>query len=152
MADFIGSALYAEVELGTKESELEFKLILDKKINKIITALNLVGVYEMGNEVINGKVEGESEFAVEIIYALAYQLNKSIHIGLEAKNANGFHDGTIESSVLYAGPVFSYLKDNFWINLTVFPQVTAFKGANYNGLDLNHNSKLETRLIFSYAF
>jgi hypothetical protein len=152
VADFIGSAIYAEIALGTKETELEAKLILDKQFGKFTTTLNLVGAYGMGTELINGKAEDETEYAAEINYGLSYKLSSNFHLGLEANSLNSFVDGSIVNSVLYAGPVLSYVKDNFWLNLTVFPQITAFKGASDGGLDLINHSKLDSRLLFSYAF
>jgi hypothetical protein len=152
VADVIGSGLYAEISVGTEEIEFEGKLLLDKKMNKFITALNLVAEYEIETELEEGEVENEKEFAAKINYGLSYQLAKNVHFGLEASCINGFHDGSIEHSVLYAGPVLSVLRENFWINLTFFPQVTAFKGATYNGLDLDHHTKYETRILFSYVF
>ena len=152
VGNFIGSALYAEIGLGTKETELEVKLILDKQFGKFTTALNLVGVYGIGKELIDNKVKDETEFAAEINYGLSYKLGSHVHLGVEANSLNGFNDGKIETSVLYAGPVLSVAGDRFWINLTVFPQISALKGATDGGLDLINHSKLDTRLLFSYAF
>lgn len=152
VSDNIGSALYAEIALGSKEVEFEVKLILDKQINKFKSSLNLVGVYGLKKELISGKAKNETEFGAEINYGISYQLLKNLHLGIEANCLNGIKNGAIESSVLYAGPVLSLLKDDFWINLTIFPQIATFAGANTNGLDLIDHSKLETRLLFSYAF
>jgi len=151
VANFLGSALYAEIALGTTETEFEVKLILDKQINKFFTTLNLVGVYGIVKELNNGKAENEREYSAEINYGLSYKLGNHVHIGLEANSLNEFDDGKISNSVLYAGPVLSFAGDKFWINLTVFPQITAFKGASDGGLDLTDHSKLDTRLLFSYA-
>jgi hypothetical protein len=152
VANVIGSALYAEIGLGTRETELEVKLILDKQLGHFSTALNLVGVYGIGSVLNNGIVEDETEFGAEINYGLSYQLGTHVHLGVEANSLNDFKDGKIENSVLFAGPVLSLVKDNFWINLTIFPQITAFKGASDGGLNLTDHSKIESRLLFSYAF
>ncbi|MCY7409345.1 MAG: hypothetical protein LH473_03660, partial [Chitinophagales bacterium] len=42
----IGSALYGEYTISTDEFELEGKIILDKRFNRFVTALNLTGELE----------------------------------------------------------------------------------------------------------
>jgi hypothetical protein len=71
-------------------------------------------------------------------------------VGLEARNINIHQDGEWENANLFAGPVVSYFRDHFWVNLTVMPQITSFKGATYKGLDLQNYEKLEARLAFSF--
>ncbi|MBL0341608.1 MAG: hypothetical protein IPP71_12095 [Bacteroidetes bacterium] len=51
VANAIGSALYAEIGVGSKEFEIEAKLILDKKIGRITHALNLVAEPEWETEI-----------------------------------------------------------------------------------------------------
>jgi len=148
----IGSALYFEYKLGTDETELEGKLILDKQIGKSTHALNLVGEYEMGNNFIsNGNnidLHPFSEYKFEINYGYAYKLNTNWALGVELMNQNTIADGNWEYSVLSAGPAFSYSIDGFWINLSLMPQLTNLKTGN---LEFHDNQKLQTRLILSYA-
>jgi len=152
VADPFGLALYGEIGIGASEIELESKLIVDKKFEKWVAAFNLVGEWEFEKEAEGSKVETEKETAVEIDLALARRLSSSVYLGLEVRNHNEFVKGTWEHSALFAGPTLSVTRDRFWINATILPQIHAFKGATKNGLQLTDHEKLETRIMFSYAF
>jgi hypothetical protein len=153
VANRIGSALYFEYSLAPTETALEGKLILDKQIGKFTHAVNFVGEYEIehaftpnGNRL---KSEKEGEFTLEFNYGLSYKVKDHFSFGLEAMNQNQFSDSKLASSVLLAGPAFSYSTNGFWINLTCMPQITNLKGGK---LELNDHERLQTRLIFSYEF
>jgi hypothetical protein len=159
VANSIGSALYAEIGVSPREFELEAKLILDKKIGRTTHALNLVAEPEWETEVEEEsdgvfEIENEFEFKFEFDYGLSYNINNSWNIGLEARNVNEVEEGEWETSVLFAGPGFSYVKGPIWINLTILPQVTGLKYENSDdsGTILEGHEKLETRLLFSYVF
>ncbi len=157
VANSIGSALYAEIEIAGDELELETKIILDKKTNRITQALNLVMETEFESEIENGKVEQEVEFGFEGDYGFLFSICKSWNVGFELKNVNKVtKDNGWEYSALYAGPGFSYSTNKLWINFSALPQVAGlyhYKENGFtNGLELNDNEKLQTRLIFSYAF
>jgi len=149
----IGSALYFEYKLGTDETELEGKLILDKQIGNSTHALNVVGEYETGKEFIpNGNaidVKNVNEYKLECNYGYAYKLNKNLALGVELMNQNTISEGNWEYSVVSAGPNLSYNIDGFWVNLSCMPQITNLKTGN---LEFHDNQKLQTRLIFSYVF
>ena len=153
VANRIGSALYFEYTLSPTETEFEGKIILDKQTGKFLHAFNLVGEYEMGKEFIPTgtklKSENEGELFVELNYGLSYRLNNKFSFGLEAMNQNQIADSKWENSVLLLGPCFSYTTNGFWVNLTCMPQIANLKGG---GLELNDHERLQTRLIFSYAF
>ncbi len=163
VANAIGSALYAELTVAPTELELEAKLILDKKIGKTMHALNLVVENEWETELESEvdsegnsfqEVEQEQELKFEFDYGFSYNFNTSWNVGLEARNVNAVEEGEWNTSVLYAGPGFSYAKGSIWINLTVLPQITGIKHADgeSSGLNLDGYEKLETRLLFSYVF
>ncbi|HMT28551.1 MAG TPA: hypothetical protein PKD91_04655 [Bacteroidia bacterium] len=163
VANSIGSALYAEIGVGTKEMEIEAKLILDKKIGRVTQALNLVAEPEWETEVEieynsdgsqETEVENEFEFKFEFDYGLSYNINPNWNIGFEVVNRNKVEEGEWETSVLHAGPGFSYVRGPVWINLTVLPQISGLKypGENQSGLLLDGYEKVETRLVFSYGF
>jgi len=152
VADKIGFALYEEIGIGRKEIEFESKLIFDKRIGNSTLALNLVHEFELENEAENGEVELEKENAIEIDFGYSYNISKNWYLGFELRNHNEIKEGKWEHSALFGGPTLSYTHDNFWINVTILPQIKGLKGATDNGLVLDEHEKLETRLIFSYAF
>lgn len=151
VANAIGSALYTELELSKNGVESENKIILDKKLGRNTFALNLVGVYETVKITEDKILKNEKEYRAEFDLGYAYYLGKGFNLGIEARNLNKNEDGEWKYSALYAGPVISYSRDKFWINLTVMPQITAFKGATYKNLVLDDQQKLNTRLVFSFA-
>lgn len=151
VANAIGSAIYTELELSKDGVESENKIILDKKTGRNTFALNLVGAYEVVKATEGKLLKNEKEFRAEVDFGYAYYLGKGFNLGLEAQNLNKHEDGEWKYSALYAGPVLSYSRDKFWINLTVMPQITAFKGATYKNLVLDSEQKLNTRLVFSFA-
>lgn len=153
VANPIGSALYFEYKLGTDETELEGKLILDKQVGNSTHALNIVGEYEIAKKFVKNEnlidVQTEGEYKLEFNYAYAYRLNKNVALGVELMNQNTISDGNWEYSVVSAGPTLSYNIENFWINLSVMPQITNLKSGN---LEFHDNQRLQTRILFSYVF
>ncbi len=100
----------------------------------------------------NNKIEKEieKEGILEFNYALMFKPTTSFGLGVEFRNHNVINEEKVwENSAFFAGPVLSYSTKNFWINLTVLPQISNFKG---NGLDLHDHEKFNTRLLFSYVF
>jgi hypothetical protein len=143
----LGFALYGELGLNTDEVELETKLIFDKKIQKSTFALNLV----FENEWELGSHEAETEIALEGDLGWSYDISNSFAAGIEIRNHNEIVEGEWEHSALFAGPVVSFSQPNWWLTLTVLPQITALKGkTGDNNLVLDEHEKLETRLLFSF--
>jgi hypothetical protein len=153
VVDPIGSALYFEYGLGTDETELEGKLILDKQLGKSTHAFNLVGEYEIEREFeTNGNridVASEGEFKLEFNYGYSYKFSKNLALGLEVMNQNTISEGNWEYSTLSAGPTLSYNFEGFWVNLTCLPQLTNLKTGS---LEFHDSQRLQNRLIFSYVF
>lgn len=158
VANKIGSALYGELTLGLNEIELESKLILDKQIKKWLFVHNTSFEYETEKEPAyeDGKLvmEREHEFKLDFNFGVCYFLNKGFTLGLEASQKNVFTlEDKLAHSALYVGPSFSWRMDNFWITGTIMPQAVGFKGnTNDRKVNLNEFERLQTRLIFSYAF
>lgn len=150
VADPIGFGLYGEWSAGTRELELEAKLIFDKQINKSVWAVNLVAEHEWEKESEGGKTVTEREWVLAGLFGYSYRIAGGTHLGFEVRNHNAIEHGEWERSTLFAGPTFSFFRDGFWINLTVLPQVTAFKGKTSGSRELDHHEKLETRLMFSF--
>lgn len=154
IANKIGFAGYLELTAATDELEIELKAIFDKKIGKTLHAVNLIFEPEWETTTEDGKVVTETEIKYNFNYAFSYNLNKNWNLGAEIINKNVYIKADkFTHSALFGGPTISYSTNNFWLNLTAMPQL---KGLNnpegMNGLNIDEFTKLETRLIFSYAF
>ncbi|MGR6087697.1 MAG: hypothetical protein ACU4F9_05960 [Arcticibacter sp.] len=158
VGNVIGSALYGEFTIAPTETELEFKLILDKKTGPFFHALNLVSEFEFETELSDddGKLEIETEekTKLKLVYGIARNLNQHWHIGLESFLKAGQAKDPMDYMVLFAGPGCSYSKGSFWLNLTIMPQVAGLlhPTEGTSGLYLEKEEKLQTRLMFSYVF
>src|SRR5262249_46515740 len=73
-ANAIGFALYGELTCAPKETELEGKIILDKRVEKNVFALNLVGEMEWKAKVNLGETEMEKETVFETDLAYMHML------------------------------------------------------------------------------
>jgi len=152
-ADPVGVALYGEYSISSRGIELEPRLILDKSLGGALIAFNAAGEFEFEKVVEDdGTEKTENESAMELDLGISCRILPGLYLGAEAMNVNGFGEGRWAYSALFVGPTVSYTLDNFWVNLTVLPQVTAFKGGTHDGLVLNQLERLHTRLLFSYAF
>ncbi|MBA3649003.1 MAG: hypothetical protein H0W62_10715 [Chitinophagales bacterium] len=146
----IGSALYCEVTIFSNEFELEGKVILDKNIDRFLTAFNLVGELEWEAKEQNSKTVWKRETKLEADYGLSYAITKSFNIGLEARSNNVFsHDEGFEHSALYIGPNISYRQENWWLSFAALPQIIDLKNG---GRTLEDDEKLNARLVFAYSF
>ncbi len=148
----VGLALYGEVGISTNEYELEGKIIVDKKIGSLNIAANVVYEAEFAPGYISNDLKWEQENKIEGYLALAYPLSPKFQLTLENAYRNVFVDNELEHSAIFTGPGFSYVYDNFWVNLTVMPQIASFKGESNNNLNLNEYEKVQVRLLFSYVF
>lgn len=154
VANRMGSALYMEITLGTEEIEIEGKLILDKKTEKNVLAINFVGEYEMGFGVKKGKTEIEEEMKTELDISYMRLLTPKAGLGLELRNQNVSVDGKMEHSALFGGPTFSYLGDSFFLILNASPQWANLQVNKMNPekLNLNEYEKAEVRLLIGFSF
>ena len=158
VGNVIGSALYGEFTIAPTETELEFKLILDKKTGPFFHALNLVSEFEFETELSDddGRLEigTEEKTKLKLVYGIARNLNQHWHIGLESFLKAGQAKDPMDYMVLFAGPGCSYSKGSFWLNLTIMPQVAGLlhPTEGTSGLYLEKEEKLQTRLMFSYVF
>ncbi len=90
--------------------------------------------------------DAEQETAIEVDAGVAFLINHSWSVGLEARNVNLLGDEG--HSVLFAGPAVSYAAKKWWAALAVQPQLVALRGATRGGLNLDAHERLETRLLF----
>jgi hypothetical protein len=152
VANPIGLALYAEYGIGSSEYELEGKIIIDKKINNFTIAGNLTYEAEYAPVYTNGRLSFEKEGLADYHLAFGYSLSTRFHLTQENNIKSVYLARELEHSALYSGLGCSFVQDNFWINFTAMPQITSFKGATDNNLNLNEFEKVQFRLLFSYAF
>ncbi len=144
VADAFGSALYLEGRGAAAEAELEARLILDKRVGKLAAAFNLMGAHEWAWTA-PGQVEGGTELEADL--GIGYFLLPELSVGLEARSHNQVAEAGWESSVLFAGPSLGYAGKNWWVSLSVMPQLAAFRGATAGRLNLSDHEKLETRFL-----
>jgi hypothetical protein len=153
VANAVGSAIYAEVSVGPQFFEWEAKLILDKRIGDLVTALNVVGELEKEAEletIINfegvptTEVEWETEKVFELVYGLSYQFSHQFSAGIELQSETEIGEDELET-VLYGGPAISYKSENWWLAFTAFPQLSNFENES-------EDLPFESRLLFSYHF
>ena len=153
VADPVGIALYGEFTVGSREVELEPRLILDKSFGPVLLAFNAAAEFgfeqEIGEE---GEQETAHETSVELDLAASAHLAGGLWLGVETVTRGGFEEGRLAYAALFAGPTLSYARDAFWANLSLLPQLTALKGATSGGLVLSGLERIEARLLFSYAF
>ena len=148
VADGLGFALYAEASGGPSESELEAKLILDKVLGNVLVAANLVGA--TGWDYAGPETETEQEAEADL--GLSWRASPAFSLGLEVRSHNEFVDGEWEHSALFAGPVFSYAAEEWWVTATVLPQLPALKkeGDGGDSRILDEHEKVNARLLFSF--
>jgi hypothetical protein len=151
VADPIGMALYGEYSIGSKEYELEGKLILDKKFNNLTIAANAIYELELEPEPQASETEWEKEHKADFNLAFAYSFTPKFALTLENTYRNVIAEGELEHSALYSGLGFSYIQENFWVNFTALPQVKSFKGQTGSSLNLNEFEKVQFRILFSYV-
>lgn len=158
----IGFGLYGEYTLSADETELEYKLLFDKRTEKNIFALNLVGEHEFELEFeIDDKGEGEIETEQEMVFEadLAYMrlLKPNLGLGLEIKNENVIEHGEHESSPVFCGPTLFFSKgseggNSFFLILSVMPQITSIAGEHSGKPDLEGHEKIQSRILFGFSF
>lgn len=148
-ADAIGLALYGELLFAPKETEIETKIILDKRIGQFLFAFNGVSEldFEHGKNAKGETDEGEWNFEADL--AAAAFLSPHWTAGLELHSTNKLEE-ELASSVLYAGPVLAYAAEGWWAAFTAMRQLHAFKGATKGGYSYEDNEKINLRLIFSF--
>ena len=151
VANPFGLALYAEYGIGTNEFELEGKVILDKKINNLTIAANAVYEAELAPFYSSSRLDWEKESKLEFYLSFGYALNSRFNLTLENSLRSVYTDKTLNHSAFFAGPGFSWLLDNFWVNFTVMPQLVSLKGETNSTLNLNEYEKVQFRLLFSFA-
>jgi hypothetical protein len=149
VADRAGVAVYGELSAGPSEVELEGKLILDKRVGRLLGAVNLVAEHEWELE----ESGTARETALEVDAAACWFLTPRFTAGLEVRSHTVLPpEGEPTRSALFLGPTVSYAREGWWVAATVLPQVWAPKGASDGHLDLEEHERVEVRLLFGLEF
>ena len=147
VADALGLALYAEFTVGPSEEELEGKVILDKRIGKLLLALNLIGEYEWEN-LYPGWLH---EQQLEASFGAEYEVGAGFHVGVESRVNAVWEGGTgFVGGAVFLGPVVSYVRPTWWVALSVMPQVAGFGSGTVNGLELDEHERINIRLLAGF--
>jgi len=144
VADAFGSALYLEGSYGNSEAELEGKLIFDKHTKNFVFAGNLVGELEWE---FAEPAETHKEIKLEADLGAAYFITKSITLGLEMRPTAVIEGGELETVAIYGGPTLSTAHVGWWAALSVLPQLYSPKNEDGKTFDLEHNERVQTRLL-----
>jgi hypothetical protein len=149
VADRIGAAAYLELTAGPSEVELEGKLILDKRAGRLLGALNLVAEHEWSFE----EPQTEREKTFEVDAAGCVFLTPRLTAGLELRSHTVVPPaGETTRSALFFGPTISYAKDDWWVTVSVLPQIRALAGASNGHLDLVEHERVEVRILAGVEF
>lgn len=147
----VGLTFYVEPGFGGEEAELESKIILGQRHGRWKWALNLLFEHEWEHNY------DEVVAHVGASVGLAYELGNRWFLGLELWNDHKLEEyREWQNSVLYLGPVLSHQAEDWWLAVTVMPQVW---GRNYHGdpdgepdLDLSSNERVQVRVLFGLDF
>jgi hypothetical protein len=146
-ADAVGLASYLELTGGPDEGEVEAKLIVDKQLDGLLLASNLVLEEEV--EDLGGENEIEHKFELDL--GGAFELGEHVTLGVEVRAAGVVAEGELEGIALFAGPAFGLRSKAAWMVLGITPQIGAFGGES-SGFerDLVHNEKAQGRLLVGF--
>ena len=153
-ANNFGLALYAEIGLAPSQIEIEKKIIIDKKTDKNIFALNLVNEYEIKYKVEKGETKTEWEDEPEIDLAYMRMFKTNLGLGIELRNSNEIEDGNWNFSAMFGGPTLFYAGEKYFVILNALPQLANLHKTDDapNNLVLNAREKLEVRLLVGFHF
>jgi hypothetical protein len=146
--DFVGLALYGEINISDDELEFENKLIVQKDIGKWVFAYNLVLETEL-EHVFDKDEETEVEGVIENTFGVSYALSRGWLLGAELIVSSEFEDwDDYITTTVYAGPNVSYQGGHFgksgtwWVTVTPTFQLT----------DEEDDPDFQVRAIFGISF
>ncbi len=158
----VGFGLYGEYTLSAEEIEIEYKLLLDKKMEKDLISYNLVG--EHGFEFIfendgsgKGEIETEKEIKLENDLSYMHMFKPTLGLGIEIRNHNIIEKGELEFAPVFAGPTLFFSTsgetgNDFFFIINALPQLTNIAGERVGKLDLEDHEKIEARVCLGFTF
>lgn len=142
----VDPALYFEYSYGGNEIEYEGKLLLSRRDNNWITALNI-------NTEIERKVtESKHETKFEITGGAAYELNAAFALGAEIRYQSVFEEmyEEKEGSAFFAGPCINWQTEKFYLSFSFLAQLSG-DPVTKNGLSFKEHERYEVRSILGIA-
>jgi len=139
---FIDPALYFEFAYGGDEIEYEAKALLSKRMNDLITVLNINGEFE--REVIENKTESKFEVTAGVMY----EIIPSLALGMEFRNHREFEEifEEEEYQASFLGPTINIQTKSFYLTMSFLPQISGSPATSGN-LELMGHEKYEFRTI-----
>ncbi len=139
---FIDPALYFEYSYGGDEIEYESKIILSRRFENFVTAVNVTS--EIEREVIDNK----NKSVLEITAGAMYDISPNFAVGLEFRNHRIYKNvyDAQSNQATYLGPTINFQAEKFFITFNLLKQVSG-SPADQNGLDLLNHEKYEFRTI-----
>ncbi|SRR5581483_2099258 len=138
VTDFLGSAIYGEVQVGDHFVELEGKLLLQKNFGPWVVAYNAALEAQWEGSHLD-EHNGEFSQALGISYEVIPQFSVGAELLHEVDIPNWKKS---EPSVLYAGPNASFRSGNWYATVTPLIQLT----------DRQDEFDLQTRVIVGVHF
>lgn len=134
--DSFGLALYLEPEIGPKERELEWRVILQKNYidDRLTLATNITGVHEREE----GAMELEKASMLDLTFGGSYRFINNWSAGLEARNHQeflGYGYQSKEHSAWFLGPNIHYGSQKFWVTAAWRHQMPWVKGYSQDQRD-----------------
>lgn len=120
-------AIYLETTESGKELELEPKLLLAHRVQRLVTAVNLIGEFEFrhnDHEILGSGAVLRKEWAWEMSGGTSYELTHHLAAGLEARYRAEYPNfGPRAGAVLHLGPTINLQAGKVQIALGVLRQV-----------------------------
>jgi hypothetical protein len=101
----------------------------------------------------DGETEKESKF--EITAGVSRKINQQWSVGIEALHSRAYPNHSLsdeEYSATYLGPNLHFVKNRWWLTLTIMPQIYGDGDGSSNNLQLSHRERIETRLVAGVNF
>lgn len=137
--DFLGSAVYLEVNAGNRSLEIEGKLLLQKNFGPVVVAYNAVLEAKWAGRHLSEETGGE----IQQTLGASVELYKRFTAGAELLHEIDLPDWRrAEPSVLWMGPNASFRAGNFYTTVTGLFRVTSNED----------EPSVQTRLIFGFTF
>ena len=146
----LGLGGFARASLAFDSLELEARLFADKKLGRLLLAIN----GSASRRFFWGGRSGVDTHLEESA-ALRFAVGRSASFGLELYLKSGFLQGAYQGTGIYVGPSFSFDFGKLWVSLGATAQVAADKAAEDRGngqlLELRDNERFLGRLVVGYG-
>jgi hypothetical protein len=139
----VDPAAYLETRVHGSEIELEPKLLLARRNEKLIGVANLIGEFEHHG---SGADQGTTEKNLMITAGASRKLGRGWALGIEAVYTHAFLDHAPDASYVLLGPTLELEISRLQLTLGWHPQVSG-SPASSGGLNLANFPRSQARLI-----